>query len=251
MSRLLQTRGPQLDGIVEQYLGLRKRLVPPLPERDARLCALAFQQLQLAWLQPLKVPRPARPDLNRCVTRRCGLPSTPKVSVRELAQALESAYFDPSADELFSDPFFEGLFPDEFCKHPRSKLLLIIPDVARWWLGPVENFCRSHQPVSGSSEQRAQVCDLLCRCGWADEPRALWLVIKELQWDSVELLHFVLQQLRQHHNDLWPRLAHVLEDTYGSDAVLPLHKALDPELTVALVVAAPAPVAPASDLISV
>ena len=72
-------------------------------------------------------------------------------------------------------------------------------------------------------------------------------MIKVLQWDTMELLHFALQLLRQHNSHLRQLhllsqrygVADALEQAFGPDAVLPLRKALDPDLTLALVVAAP------------
>ena len=64
-------------------------------------------------------------------------------------------------------------------------------------------------------------------------------MLHTLQWDTVQLLHFALELLRQHSSQLWLPLAEVLEAEFGTAAVLPLRKLLDPDLTLVLMVAAP------------
>ena len=167
--------------------------------------------------------------------RRCGLPAVSKVSIDLLVKAISEAWLNGQVSDMSA--FWMAYVPMDQLDHPDA--LCTIPNIEDLWLVPMQTFCRARQPGLGTSNQRAQVCDLLCRCGWASEPRALWLVLKILGWDTVELLHFALQLLRQQHAELWLPLAAVLEQAFGSDAVLPLRKALDPQLTLALVVAAP------------
>ena len=170
--------------------------------------------------------------------RRCALPVVPNATVDHLLSKLSVMQSLAHGMQIDMSMFWMTVLPMDQSGHP-LQAVSEISGVGSTWLTPMQKFCRAYQPGPGSKDQSAQVCDLLCRCGWANEPRALWLVLKILRWDTVELLHFALQLLRQQHAKLWLPLAAALEKAFGSDVVLPLRKALDPELTLALVIAAP------------
>ena len=161
--------------------------------------------------------------LDELVTfRRCGFSSAPDMTVQRLVQHLNVCCTENGRRTI-----------------DRTVCLLGIRNVQRFWLGPMRNFCATHEPAAGSLLQRDQVRALLARCGWAQEPEATALVLETLQWDTVEVLYFALELLRLHYDELWVPLAQQLTVEFSSAAVVPLRKLVDPELTLALVVAAP------------
>ena len=219
-----------LDHLPKRDPALEVRLRAFAPEFEVRLCAFACGELRL---EPSTVPR--TPLDKGLLLRRCALPDAPGVRLDTVLEYLEGL----GSEDLDMSVVWQDFSPEQLA-HPQA--VCELSEVAKKWFVPMQAFCRAHQPGPGTQGQRSELCDLLCRCGWADEPRALWLVLKILRWDSVELLHFALQLLRQHYTRFWLPLAKVLVQSFGYDAVLPLYKALDPTLTLALIAAAPGPI---------
>ena len=227
VTRLLQNQAARLDAIVQRSLGLD--CLPGNPSvADTRICAFAYGELGLS---PSTVQR--TPLDEGLLLRRCALPVVPGVCLGNVLEELAAAEGSIDMSMVWLD------LPPEQLVH--SQAVCELPEVVKRWFAPMQQFCRAHQPRAGSVDQRSKVCDLLCRCGWAAQPHALWLVLKVLRWDTVELLHFALQLLRRHCELFRVTLVDVLERTFGDDAVLPLRQALDPTLTLALIVAAPGP----------
>ena len=228
VARLFEQQGAELDGLGRR-LG-SDIAVPLRPSRDElRACAFAFRELGDEFIRLSS----GSPD-EHLVIRRCGLPATVSITVAELLRQLSAATLFGTKDMTLLWMLSPSLPQD-----PRTACLLSIPGVQKLWFQPMHDFCTALQPGPGSLEQRALVRAMLVRCGWNEDSAVVSLVLDTLCWDTVELLHFALQLLRQQHATLWLPLAAVLEKAFGSDAVLPLRKALDPELTLALVVAAP------------
>ena len=218
MTRLLEQQSEKLDGIARLW-GMAKDIF----DLNSRLSALAVHQLGLT------ASRAATTCDDTTLLRRCGLPVIPGVSLSRLMKELAAV--------TQGDLSMLWLFFPELESSQRANKLLAVPRLWTDWLKPMQVFCEARGP--GSADQRAQVHDLLCRCGWTGHPEALALVLNELQWDTVEVLHFALERLRSLYHELWVPMAEALETEFGHEAVLPLRKLLDPELTLALVIAAP------------
>ena len=190
---------------------------------EAQRCALVVRQLRLDEA----ASKASLANGDELLSRRCGLLGVPSSSFAVIEQNLPAV--ERGGDVgllLMKGPELESF-----------KNLLSAPGLMKHWLLPMKRFCSVHGP--GSPDQRAQVRELLCRCGWADQPNALRFVLEELQWDTLPVLRFALELLRPRHNDLWVPLADILQARFGAAAVLPLRKLIDPKLTLALVIAAP------------
>ena len=227
VDQYLLLNATDLDRVAQTTLGQKQLMLSPL---EARLCALAFGELQRTAPRTRAAGSMAQPaDL---LHRRCAIPALARSPIDTIVNTARSV--DPRQRD-FSCFWHVCPLQDD---HPRSKLVIETPGVCSMWLNPMRAFCSALEPGS-EFDQRAELHDLLLRCGWATEPRALRLVLDELCWDTVELLQFALHLLRRHYHQLWLPLAGALESEVGAEAVRPLRKLLDPDLTLALVVAAP------------
>ena len=210
MARLLEQHSRALDAVAESMgRGTRTLLVPEQQHaklrHQTRLCALALRELGIA---PAPDPNPAAP-IESLLLQRCALPAVEGVTVRKLLEKLasKSGYFNDR-----DNTFLWLMLP--LPSDPRTQCLLNIRNVSEFWLRPMDEFCSSLGPAS--PDQRAEVHELLCRCGWKDETEALTLVLDTLQWDSVPLLHFALELLRLNQDQLWLPLAQVLGAEFGT-----------------------------------
>ena len=204
-------------------------LAPATTSReDVRLCALAVRHLGLAT--PAKT-QSATDDST--LLRRCGLLGVRGFTFQAIEDLLAEAGKQRGPAAFHDMSMLSILYPE---LAPFEKLLGV-PDLLANWLLPMKEFCSTHG--AALPEERAQVHELLCRCGWADQPDALQVVLDELQWNSLAALHFALGLLRRPHSTLWLWLTEVLQIKFGAAAVLPLRKLADPELMLALIVAAP------------
>ena len=195
-----------------------------MPLGDARLCALAVHQLVR------ELPTNSAPASDTTVLRRCGLAAISDLDLATVSQSLRFLVHNNDASVV------SLLFPG-VSMSAQTMTVLGISDLWKNWVEPMSAFCASHG--RGSDAQRQQVSELLCRCGWETEVQALQLVLEELEWDTIEVLHFALGLLRRHHEQLWLPLAQALEAPDRKPAFLPLRKLLDPDLTLVLVTAAP------------
>ena len=242
MARLVQRNAAELDHLANKRLGLQYLKQPPSVQQ-CRFSALTLRELVsaaagLITLPPSDLPPTPRdqPQLDeQLLLRRCGLPVIAKVSVLGLVQAFNAFDPLPTLEELVD---FK-LIPKAVLEYNQAKALLKIHDVHINCLAPMLRFCKNLQPQSAALDVDVCTRSLLQRCGWAEE--AVQLVVGHLRWDTIELLHFALQQLRQYHTyqEIAIPLLDLLEIDFGVDAVRPLRKALNPNLTLALVAAAP------------
>mgnify|MGYP001366031977 CR=1 FL=1 len=196
------------------------------PCNEARLCAVAVRQLGLS---AAAAGTSAASDQD-ALLRRCGLPGVSGVALADIVKCL------PAGNQRNTPDLSLLWMLRPQLQQPLEKLFAV-PNVRTQWFHPMQMFCSTRG--AALPEERARVHELLCRCGWAEQPEALRLVLDELQWNTTAVLHFALELLRPLHDTVWTPLADTLLAKFGAAAVKPLTKLLDPGLTLALVIAAP------------
>ena len=164
MARLLEQHSRALDAVAESMgRGTRTLLVPEQQHaklrHQTRLCALALRELGIA---PARDPNPAAP-IEGLLRQRCALPAVEGVTLRKLLELLASKSSFPDGDTSLLWMILP--LPSD----PRTRCLLNTRNVSRLWLKPMNEFCSSLGPAS--PDQRAEVHELLCRCGWKTRPR--------------------------------------------------------------------------------